>query len=163
MLVTGTLAEKGFHVLDEYQAQSGDKAARVWFVIASNKRAYIYRGAADARLVLIAHAEDLGDQMKSVDEHIVSSQSMHAHFKQDESWYFDTAFIHRLVEWLEIAGKEKSFDNLVLVASPDTLNNIKAGLSKNICDRVCGEVDKELTGMSIPELEERLSDVNGSH
>ncbi len=163
MLVTGTLAEKGFHVLDSgLKTPSGDKDAHIWFVIASKKQAYIYRSAADAALVLIAHAHDDGDQMQSVDEHTVSSQSMRTHLKHDESWYFDSAFIHRLVEWLEIAGKEKTFDQLILVAAPDILESIRSGLSEDLQGRICAEVDKELTGMSILELQERLSDINGS-
>ena len=163
MLATGTLEEQGFHVLDSgLKAPVGDKDAHIWFVIASKKQAYIYRRAADSALVLIAHAHDNGDQMQSVDERTVSSQSIRAHLKHDESWYFDTAFIHRLVEWLEIAGKEKAFDQLVLVAAPDTLESIRSGLSDNLQGRICAEVDKELTGMSVLELQERLSDINGS-
>jgi protein required for attachment to host cells len=163
MLATGTSAEKGFHIFEtepkvQRAEQGEDQAARLWFVIASDKQAYIYRRAEDAALVLIAHAQDQGDQAGSLDEHIVSSRVMHDHLKHDDR----ITFIHRLAEWLEIAGKEKSFDQLVLVAAAGTLAQLRAGLPENIQKRISAEVDSELTGMSIPELQSRLGYITGS-
>ena len=68
MLVTGTVAEKGFHVFDtDPKTPAENKVSRTWFVIASDKQAYIYRRAANAALVLIGHAQAKGDQTKSID------------------------------------------------------------------------------------------------
>ena len=143
MLVTGTLAEKGFHVFDtEPRLHTENKVSRICFVVASDKQAYIYRRAADAALVMIAHMQDKGE-------------------KRGQSSPPDTPFIYKLANWLNLAEEEKAFDQLVLVAAPETLGNIRADLSKDVQGRICAEIDKELTGMSILELQERLSFING--
>ena len=74
-------------------------------------------------------------------------------------------FIDRLTEWLEIAGKEKSFDRIVLVAAGETLALIRADLPEHIQKRIITEVDSELTGMSISRRRNprsRLSYITGS-
>ena len=144
MLVTGTLAEKGFHVFDtEPRLHTENEIPRIFFVVASDKQAYIYRSAANATLVMIAHMQDKGE-------------------KHGKSSPPEAAFIYKLANWLNLAAKEEAFDQLVLVAAPETLGNMRAGLSKDVQGSICAEIDKELTGMSIPELQERLSFINGS-
>jgi protein required for attachment to host cells len=161
MLVTGTLAEKGFHVIDtEPEMHTEYKRPRIWFVVASNQQAYIYRRAANAGLVLIAHARAKDGQTQSIDEHIVSVQMIRE--RELEKPEYDISFIHKLTEWLDIAEREKAFDQIILVAAPDTLGHIHAGLSKNLLSRVSAELDKELTGMSILEIQERMRYINGS-
>src|ERR1700734_715404 len=77
MMVTGILADKGFHAFDaEPKAHTGLKVPRVWFVVADSRQAYIYHRAAGATLVLIAHAQAKGEQIKSVDDHIFSPQNL---------------------------------------------------------------------------------------
>ena len=167
MMVTGILAEKGFHAFDaEPKTHTGLKVSHIWFVVADSRQAYIYRRAAGAALVLIAHAQAEGEQIKSVDDHIFSPQSLDSRTRttaqRDEPHALDLAFIRRLVEWLDVAEKEKAFDALVLVAAPYTLGNIRAGLPKNIQSRVFAEINKELTGLPMHEIQERLSDIKGS-
>jgi len=162
MLTTGTSAEKGFHIFEtepkvQRAEQPEDQASGLWFVVASEKQAYIYRRAEDGGLVLIAHAKDQGETADTLDEHIVSSRVMHDHMKPVRR----ITFIDRLTEWLEIAGKEKSFEQLVLVAAGETLALIRADLPEHIQKRISAEIDGELTGMSIPELQERLGYIIG--
>jgi len=163
MLTTGTPTEKGFHIFEtepkiQRTGQPEDQETRLWFVVASEKQAYVYRCEEAGALVLIAHAQDLGDPAEPIDGHIVSSRVMHDHLKHDEH----ITFTHRLAEWLEIAGKERSFDRLVLVGSGETLAHILARLPENIQERISAEVDGELTGMSIQELQRRLNYITGS-
>ena len=166
MMVTGILAEKGFHAFDaEPKTHTGLKIPHVWYVIADSKQAYIYRKTSTG-LELIAHAQAKGTQIKSVDDHIFAPQSLD--FKErsttghDEPHDEDILFVQRLVEWLDVAEKEKAFDELVLVAAPYTLGNLRTRLTKNIQNRVTAELNKELTRMSIHEIQERLSYINGS-
>ena len=167
MHVTGLLAEKGFNALDaEPKTHNGLKTPRTWVIVADSRQAYVYRKSVQGTLVLIAHAKAEGAQVKSVDDHIFSPQSLDSHERttspHDNPRYLDIAFIHRLVEWLGVAEKEKAFDALVLVAAPHTLGNIRAALPQNIQSHVSAELNKELTGMSIHEIEERLSYITGS-
>ena len=167
MMVTGILAEKGFRAFNaEAKSFTGLKIPRTWFVVADSRQAYIYRRATDGALVLIAHAQAEGEQIKSVDDHIFNPQSLDSHKltppQHGESRYQDMAFTHRLVEWLDVAEKEKAFDELVLVAAPYTLGNIRASLPKNIQNRITTELNKDLTGLSIQGLQDRLSYIHGS-
>lgn len=163
MNVTGILAEKGFHVFEaEPKTHQGTKIIRIWFVVADHRQAYIYRKTVH-RLELIAHATADGKQIKSVDEHIFSPQSLnthdHKHAKDNEPHHSDIAFTRRLAEWLDVAENEKSFDHLVLVAAPQTLGDIRSSLSDHLKERVWRELDKDLTGMTLHELQERMSDL----
>jgi protein required for attachment to host cells len=160
MLATGAPTEKGFHVFETEPKilRAGQQDTRLWFVVASEKQAYIYRRDEDGALVLIAHAEYHGEETDSLDEHIVSSRVMHDHMKPVRR----ITFIDRLTEWLEIAAKEKSFDQLALVAGGETLALIRADLPEHIQKRIVSEVDSELTGMSVTELQNRLSYITGS-
>ena len=102
MMVTGILVEKGFHAFDaEPKTHTGLKIPRTWFVVADSRQAYVYRKAPNAAFVLIAHAQAKGEQIKSVDGHIFSPQSLDSHKRttsqHDEPHYEDMAFIHRLV------------------------------------------------------------------
>ena len=163
MNVTGILAEKGFHIFEtEPRSHQGTKIIRIWFIVADHKQAYIYRKTAHG-LELIAHATAEGKQIKSVDDHIFMPQSLnthdHKHAQDNEPHHSDIAFTRRLAEWLDVAEKEKSFDRLVLVAAPQTLGNLRSGLSKHLKERIWRELDKDLTGMSLHELQGRMSDI----
>jgi protein required for attachment to host cells len=160
MLATGTPSEKGFHVFetDPKILRTGQPEERLWFVVANEKQAYIYRRTEAGALVMIAHAQDQGESIKTLDEHIVSSRVMHDHMKPVRR----ITFLDRLTEWLELAGKEKSYDQLVLVAAGETLALIRADLPEHLQKRIVAAVDGELTGMSIPELQSRLEYIIGS-
>lgn len=53
---------------------------------------------------------------------------------------------------------EKAFPSLVLVADPDTLGEIRKGLSKQAVCRIVGEIDKDLTKLTITEIERTLAE-----
>ena len=166
MMITGTLAKKGFHAFDaETKARTGLKVPHVWYVVADSKQAYIYRKTSNG-LELIAHAQAEGKQLESVDDHIFSPQSLDSQVRStarhDEQGALDKLFISRLVEWLDVAEKEKAFDELVLVAAPYTLGHIRAILPENIQKHISAELNKQLTGMSMQEIQKRLSYINDS-
>ena len=163
MHVTGILAEKGFRAFDaDPTTHQGTKIIRIWVVVADHRQAYIYRKTVHG-LEMIAHATADGKQIKTVDDHVFSPQSLNTHdhknAQRNEPHHTDVAFASRLSEWLDVAEKEKSFDHLVLVAGPQTLGDLRASLSKHLKERVWRELDKDLTGMSLKELQERMADV----
>lgn len=163
MNVTGIFAEKGFHVFEaEPKTHQGTKIIRIWMVVADHRQAYIYRKTVHG-LELIAHATAEGKQIESVDDYIFAPQSLNTHdhknAKKDEPHHSDLAFTRRLAEWLDVAEREQSFDHLVLVAAPQVLGDMRLTLSKHVKQRIWRELDKNLTGMSLHELQERLSDI----
>lgn len=162
MMVTGILAEKGFHAFDsEPRTHTGLESPNIWFVVASHEEAYIYRKTLHG-LEAIAHAKARGKQMKSVDDHIFSPQSLNPDHHENTNprharpYDEDHAFIQRLIEWLNVAEKENAFDQLVIAAEPGTLGKIRSELTHGLQARVRAELNKELTKMSVGELQRHL-------
>jgi len=163
MMVTGTLAEKGFHAFDgEPKSHAGTKILHTWVVVADKEQAHIYRRT-EKGLEEIAHATAKGAQIKSVDDHVFEPQSLAPPHKPDthheKSSPAELAFIRRLVEWLDVAEKEKAFDRIVLAAAPHTLGDIRGFLPKNIQDRVHAELNKDLIKLPLRELQAHLDKI----
>ncbi len=68
-------------------------------------------------------------------------------------------FARRMAELLETAAKQKAYDRLVLVAPPQALGDLRAELGRHAKDRITGELDKDLTHVSIPDLAAHLGDL----
>jgi protein required for attachment to host cells len=68
-------------------------------------------------------------------------------------------FAGELAAVLNRAGQEKSFDRLVLVAPPHTLGDLRAALDKNTHKMVAAELDKDLTGLSLDDLQAQLEKI----
>lgn len=56
-----------------------------------------------------------------------------------------------------LAGTERSYDSLVLVAPPRFLGELREALPASVRGKVVGEVQKELTHLTLPQLEEHLT------
>lgn len=159
MKVSGKLAEKGLHAFDkEPRTHAGIEIPRLWVVVADREKAHIYRkipkGIERIADVKIGHA-------KSHHEDAGSSGTAHHGYdvRSEKRHHNDSAFIQKLTAWLDMASKENVFDRLVLVASPHTLGDIRASLSKSIHDRIAAEVDKDLIKLPEKEIEDHLSKV----
>jgi protein required for attachment to host cells len=68
-------------------------------------------------------------------------------------------FIRGVAELLEDAALKGSFDRLVLIAPPKALGDLRSSLTKNVSRMVSEEIPKDLVGVPIHELPERLQDV----
>ena len=68
-------------------------------------------------------------------------------------------FIKGVAELLEDAALKGSFDHLVLIAPPKALGDLRSSLTKNVSRMVSEEIPKDLVGLPIHELPERLQDV----
>jgi len=159
MKVSGKLAEKGLHAFDdEPHMHAGIKIPRFWIIVADREKAHIYRKTstgmeriADARLGHDhSHHETAGSRGASHHGYDERSEKTH---------HSDGAFIQKLMAWLDLASKENVFDRLVLVASPHTLGDIRAALSKDVRCRIAAEVDKDLIKMPEKEIEEHLAKI----
>jgi protein required for attachment to host cells len=65
-------------------------------------------------------------------------------------------FAHELSDWLDEAARRGAFDRLVLVAAPRTLGDLRRALSAPVQARIVAEVDKDLTKMPEPDLQDEL-------
>lgn len=59
----------------------------------------------------------------------------------------------------ELERREKEFDQLVLVAAPKTLGELRNKISKTIKNKVFEEIDKDLTNESSSQMEEHLREL----
>lgn len=67
-------------------------------------------------------------------------------------------FAKELAKVLESAMHQSAFDDLVLVAPPEALGELRLALTDGVKDRVSGEVGKDLTHVTVHELGDHLED-----
>jgi protein required for attachment to host cells len=65
-------------------------------------------------------------------------------------------FAGDLADLLYRHAHASSFDELVIIAAPDVLGNLRKVLHKEVVDRVIAEIPKGLTQMPLDQLEKRL-------
>jgi len=68
-------------------------------------------------------------------------------------------FAAQLAKELDKAHGEGAFDDLVLVAPPKALGELRAALGASVKQRVAAEIGKDLTHLAVHELGDHLSDV----
>ena len=66
-------------------------------------------------------------------------------------------FARSLAQILEEQRLKKKYDQLVIVAPPKTLGDLREALTKSVSDQVTGELNKDLTKISIHDLPDHLS------
>jgi protein required for attachment to host cells len=77
----------------------------------------------------------------------------------DPHRYEKQAFARELAQRLDEARKEGRFDRIVVIASPETLGDLRASFSKPLLDAIHGELPKNLIKVSIHELPAYVSEV----
>jgi protein required for attachment to host cells len=65
--------------------------------------------------------------------------------------------VHELSDWLDKAVQEDAFDQLVLVAPPQTLGELRKVLKPSVHARILAELNKDLTKMNKLALQEELT------
>jgi protein required for attachment to host cells len=49
------------------------------------------------------------------------------------------------------------FESLIIIAPPRTLGELRKHYHKEVSARLAGEIDKDLTGHTVPQIEEALA------
>lgn len=78
--------------------------------------------------------------------------------KSDWHTFEKHLFAKELAETLTAAANQGAFDDLVLVAPPKTLGDLRQALDGRVADRVTSEVGKDLTHLTAHEMEDHLGD-----
>ena len=68
-------------------------------------------------------------------------------------------FARRVAELINDAAMRKTFDQLVLVAPPKTLGELRTQLAEKARKLVIGEIDRDLVKTPVPDLPGHLSEV----
>lgn len=75
-------------------------------------------------------------------------------FKQiDEHEARETAFAKQLVAKLNQRAEQKRFKDIVIIADPETLGEMRPTYSGLLKELLAGEIPKDLTNLTIPNIE----------
>ena len=66
-------------------------------------------------------------------------------------------FAHETAEMLKSRAMSKEFEQLIIIAPPKTLGELRKHYHKEVASRLTGELAKDLTGHSIPDIEKALT------
>ena len=65
-------------------------------------------------------------------------------------------FAAETAELLKKRALNNDFESLIIVAPPRTLGELRKHYHKEVSDRLTAELDKDLTGHTVPQIEEAL-------
>jgi protein required for attachment to host cells len=66
-------------------------------------------------------------------------------------------FAAETAELLKQRALRNYFESLIIIAPPRTLGELRKHYHKEVANRLAGELDKDLTGHTVPQIEEALA------
>ncbi|MGE5145890.1 MAG: host attachment protein [Candidatus Eiseniibacteriota bacterium] len=142
------------------------KPTRIWVLVADGKRARVLKQAGtmgDLEAVpggTFEHAlhktSDLGSDKPGRVQESVGGAHHAVTPKSDYHREEKHQFARDLAKFLEHAAERKEYDRLILVAAPRTLGDLREALGKHARDLISGELDKDLTEMTVADIAKRL-------
>ncbi|GBD43918.1 hypothetical protein HRbin40_01401 [bacterium HR40] len=143
---------------------------KLWVVVADGARLRIFRPDAERRGLEVVHEELYAPARMKGSELLADRPGRtydSTHDKGRHAMEPDTdpkrvekeKFAFRISELLEEGLNNGQYGELVLVAAPRMLGDLRTALSDRVRSCIVEEVDKDLTWLPHPELEERLRPV----
>jgi protein required for attachment to host cells len=143
------------------------KGPETWVLVADASRARLLRADRAARCVHLIREEEHAASRAKAGELMADRQGRSldsSHTGSRHAMEPDTApkrvekrrFAALLMDELDAAAASGGFDELVLVAEPRMLGELRKVLSDRVAARVGREVAKDLAGLEGPLLEKRL-------
>jgi protein required for attachment to host cells len=141
------------------------KIPRIWVMVADQHIARIFEKVEKKRLESIGEAHpDLLEKAEISNKslgRVASSGGGSVHHKYEPHMNAgrqeSLSFVHELSDWLDKAVQEDAFDQLVLVAPPQTLGELRKVLKPPVHARILAELNKDLTKMNKLALQEELT------
>lgn len=137
----------------------GKKIPHTWIVVADHGKAMIYQQGEKLEPI----AKMLPDDNRLDIDPNNSSGTVGrtgVHFAGDprdrDNHHQEGLFMRDLAQWLE--KRQEDYDHLVLVAEPRTLGELRKFLCPGLQKFVKEEIAKDVTGLSIPQLERYLKE-----
>ena len=65
-------------------------------------------------------------------------------------------FAAETAEMLKRRALNHEYESLIIIAPPKTLGELRKHYHKEVSDRLKGEISKDLTGHTVPQIEEAL-------
>ncbi|WP_366554416.1 host attachment protein [Aquibaculum sediminis] len=102
-----------------------------------------------------SHSRDLGSERPGR-THDSAGPGRHAmEPPSDPHDLAERAFLREVVAWLEEKEKSGAFDQLIVIAAPRALGELRRLFSKSVAARVVAELDSNLTHADAREVETR--------
>lgn len=153
MKITGKAFDKDLKSADSPRFFYGKRIARTWIMVIDRKKAHIFHKSPSG-LELIADAHPDADDAATPME----NRSLIAP-RESQKRHEETSFARSISAWLEESYDNDAFDELVLVAAPRMLGDLRSTLSAAMAERVVGEIAKDLTNMPVPDIKRHLANV----
>jgi protein required for attachment to host cells len=141
---------------------------RIWAVVADGARVRILLNVANGpRLLPVVggvftnpeahgHARDLGSDRPGRSFESVGHARHAEQPRTDPHREAKRHFAKQICDFIEKGAAENQFDQLVLIAPPQMLGDLRAHLGPKSAHRIAAEVDKDLTQLPEGELATRL-------
>ena len=144
------------------------KKRKIWIVVADGARARILERRGRRKPLALVEEMDSPDSRRPTRDQGTGkpgrgfSPASGRHELSDPVDWHDAAktnFLKQLARRLVQLDREGAFDELILVAPPRALGELRAGLGGQLAGRIKGEINKDLTQLSVHELAAHLKKV----
>lgn len=141
------------------------KPKHTWIVIANARIARIieHRGTGSGLFAspdMVLHAEPAGEYSdrpgtgKSIAGPATPTVEM-----SDLQQQADLAFAHEISARLLKGQRKRSYDRLIIIASPHMLGLLRKSYHADFAEMIMAELDKDLTSLPLPELKKHIQTV----
>ncbi|UXS99921.1 host attachment family protein [Agrobacterium tumefaciens] len=122
--------------------------------VADGEKLSLFRNDGDAATVNLTALPDL-----AIDSSKISSGARHSSSSAnpDDSQQDEDGFGAGVTDMLNKQVLEGKIKSLVIIAAPRTLGEMRKGYHKSLSDVLIGELDKDLTGHSVQDIEKALA------
>jgi protein required for attachment to host cells len=122
--------------------------------VADGEKLSLFQNEGDAANVKLTALPDV-----DVDSSKISSGGRHpsSSANPDDSQQDEDGFSLGVADMLNKQVLDGKIKNLVIVAAPRTLGELRKSYHKSLSDILIGELDKDLTGHSVVEIEKALA------
>lgn len=144
------------------------KKTVTWILVADGARARIFKNEGPGKGIQPAVSEEFYKPLPKTSElgadrpgrgHESASTTRHAVDTTDWHRFEKEKFAKEMAGILDQAGLSGAYDRLILVAPPKTLGDLRSALSPATRKKVSGEIDKDLTAVTLGELPDHLGSV----
>lgn len=145
------------------------KHDRTWIVVADGSRAQIFlnegpgTGLKSAlHHALVADNRPSGDISSDRPGRSFDSAGGGRHAMQpptDPHRHAQTSFAHDIAKLLEENYNKHNYERIFIAAAPRMLGDLRAALGNNLKNRIVGEINKDLSKLTVPDLKTHLGDL----
>jgi len=139
-----------------------------WILVADGARARILQTEGWGKgLIQLRHAEHEESHLRTAEQGTdrpgrtreIADGTPSAYGETDWQRHEKAVFAKEMARQLDSAAGRGAFDRLVLAAPPKVLGDLRKAMDDNTARMVMGEIDKDLTHLSLDELTKHLEQV----